>query len=97
MFATHPVPGQFSKFVNVYMFFISLTHDLEQLGQKTREGCGCPKFIAGRVFRQIFDTAGEFFPDFPAARSAIPAKLGVVLPHLPGEIFKAILVNFSYF
>ena len=22
-------------------------------GQKTREGCGCPKFLAGKVFRQI--------------------------------------------
>ena len=24
-----------------------------KLNQKTREGCGCPKFVAGRVFRQI--------------------------------------------
>ena len=43
--------------------------------QKTREGCGCPKFSAGRVFPTNFDAAGKFLPDFLGARIAIPAKL----------------------
>ena len=31
--------------------------------QKTREGCGCPKFLAGKVFRQL-STLLENFPRF---------------------------------
>ena len=40
--------------------------------QKAREGCGCAKFLAGSVF---WDAAGKFFPDFPVARYATPAKV----------------------
>ena len=43
--------------------------------QITREGYGCPKFFAGKVFPASFDAAGKFFTDFPAARNAIPAKV----------------------
>ena len=36
--------------------------------QKTPEGNGCPKFLAGRVgFLANSVAAGKFFPDFPAA------------------------------
>ena len=45
--------------------------------QKTREGCGCPKFLAGRVFRQISMLLKKFFPDFAAAPNAVPAKVGL--------------------
>ena len=43
------------------------------LCQKAREGCGNPKFLAGRVSRQ-FSTLLEF----PAARHAIPAKVWAI-------------------
>ena len=36
--------------------------------QKTPEGCGCPKFLAGRGFLANFDAAGKSY--FPAARHA---------------------------
>ena len=42
--------------------------------QKPREGWGCPKFLDGKVFRQI-SMLLEIFIDFPAARHAIPAKV----------------------
>ena len=44
----------------------------DNLIQNTQEGCGCPKFPS---FPANFDAAGKFFTDFPAARSAIPAKV----------------------
>ena len=43
--------------------------------QKTREGYGCSKFVDGKVFPGNFAAAWKFFPDFPAARHAIPAKV----------------------
>ena len=30
--------------------------------QKTREGCGCPKFAAGKVFRQILTLLENYSP-----------------------------------
>ena len=45
------------------------------LNQKTREGGGCLKFLAGKGFRADFEAAGKFLTDFPAARNAIPAKV----------------------
>ena len=47
----------------------------EKRTQKTREGCGCPKFLAGRGFQQDLYAAGKFFPDSPEAQNAIPAKV----------------------
>ena len=32
--------------------------------QKTREGCGCPKFLAGKVFRQISTLLENYSPIF---------------------------------
>ena len=43
--------------------------------QKTREGCGCQRFAAGKVFRQISDAAGKLFTDFLAAHNDIPEKV----------------------
>ena len=34
------------------------------IGQKTREGCGCPKFLAGRVFWQISTLLENSSPPF---------------------------------
>ena len=45
------------------------THPPKNKNQKTREGCGCPKFLGGRVFQQNFDASGKWFPDFPAAQN----------------------------
>ena len=39
--------------------------------QKTREDCGCPKFLAARVFRQISTLLENDSPDFPAARNML--------------------------
>ena len=52
-----------------------LKHPLTRSNQKTREGCGCPKLLAGKVFPANFDAAAKFFTDVPAARNAIPAKV----------------------
>ena len=38
-------------------------HD-ECVCQKTREGCGCPKFLAGKVFRQISTLLEDNSPIF---------------------------------
>ena len=43
--------------------------------QNTREGCGCPRFLAGKVFRVILTLWEIFFSDFPTAPNAIPAKV----------------------
>ena len=52
------------------------THKIKaQTFQKTREGCGCPKFLAGKVFRQISTLLENSSPIFPAAQNAIPAKV----------------------
>ena len=45
------------------------------LFQKTREGRGCPKAPCWKGFPANFNAAGKFFPDFPAARHALPAKV----------------------
>ena len=50
-------------------------------GLKTREGCGCRKVLAGKVFRQFFDAAGKCFPDFPAAEMLSPPRFG----HFPAR------------
>ena len=36
----------------------------KEVSQKTREGCGCPKFPAGKGFPAKFDTAGKYSPIF---------------------------------
>ena len=37
---------------------------LSWLDQKTREGCGCPKLLAGKVFRQISTLLENYSPIF---------------------------------
>ena len=34
------------------------------IDQKTREGCGCPKFLAGKVFRQSSKLLDNYSPIF---------------------------------
>ena len=34
------------------------------INQKTREGCGCRKFLAGRVFRQVLTLLENYSPIF---------------------------------
>ena len=36
----------------------------DPLHQKTREGCGCPKFLAGKVFRQMSTLLETYSPIF---------------------------------
>ena len=43
---------------------LSVTYTVQLSDQKTQEGCGCPKFLAGKGFPANFDAAGKFFTDF---------------------------------
>ena len=49
--------------------------------QKTREGCACPKFLAGKSFRANFDAAGKLLTaklrreKLPLSRSSGKRKL----------------------
>ena len=43
--------------------------------QKTQEGCGCPKFLAGKVFRQISTLLENSSPIFRQHEKGIPAKV----------------------
>ena len=40
--------------------------------QKSREGCGCPKFLAGRGSPADVDAAGKHFPDIPGSTRCYP-------------------------
>ena len=45
------------------------------LNQLTRESCGCPKFLSGKVFGQISTLLENSSTTFPAAQNAMPAKV----------------------
>ena len=46
--------------------------------QKSREGCGCPKFLAGKVFRQISTLQGKIIHRFSGSTKCYPCQgLGI--------------------
>ena len=46
--------------------------------QKIREGCGCPKFLAGKVFRQLSTLLEKFLPPFSGSTKCDPCQgLGI--------------------
>ena len=52
-----------------------------QENQKTREGCGCPKFAAGKVSRQISTLLENDFPSFRQREMLSLPRLG----HFPAR------------
>ena len=53
----------------------------EEAIQKTREGCGCPKFAAGKVFRQISTLLENYSPIFRQRKMLSLPRLG----HFPAR------------
>ena len=62
----HQILVKVSQFQGVKVSFSQLSQNRSQLesNQKTGEGCGCPKFLAGKVFRQISTLLENYSPIF---------------------------------